>query len=294
MSGAAAAAATPRSGLGAMAQAAFWFAVMSLLVKWAGERMPTLQVVFGRGCVTLAISAALLWRARLSPFAVRPHLLLLRGLFGSTALICFYAAVVHLPLAEATVIQQTSPLFTALLAAWLLGEPLRARVLVSIGVCLVGVLVIARPESLFGIGLAPAFPWQFAFVGVLGALLSALAYVTVRTLGQRHPPILVVFWFPVVTVPLSAPFAIAQWQPLDATGVWLLLGIGVVTQFGQLALTRGLSREPAGRATLVGYLQIAFATLFGAVAFGALPDAWGWAGMALVLVGLLYGVRAGR
>lgn len=277
-----------------MAQAAFWFALMSLLVKLAGQTMPTMQVVFGRGCVTLVLSAAMLWRAGLSPLTARPHLLLLRGLFGSTALICFYAAVVHLPLAEATVIQQTAPLFTALLAAWLLRERLQPRVLLSIGICLAGVVVIARPESLFGAGLAPDFPWQFAVVAVGGAVLSSLAYVTVRRLGQRHPPLLVVFFFPVVTVPLSAPFALAQWVPPDANG-WLLLGaIGVVTQFGQINLTKGLAREPAARATTVGYLQIAFATLLGALCFGALPDAASWLGMTMILAGLLFGVGAVR
>lgn len=282
------------SGLLYMAQAAFWFAVMSLLVKLAGATMPTMQIVFGRGCVTLLLSALLLWRARISPFRSRPHLLLLRGLFGSTALICFYAAVVHLPLAEATVIQQTSPLYTALLAAWLLRERLEPRVLVSIAICFAGVLAIARPESLFGAGVAPDFPWQFAFVAVLGAALSSLAYVTVRRLGQRHPPLLVVFFFPVVTVPLSAPFALTAWVAPGAVGWLLLAAIGVVTQFGQIALTKGLAREPAGRATTVGYLQIAFATLFGAVVFDALPDAASWLGMALILGGLLFGVRPSR
>lgn len=274
-----------------MAQAAFWFAVMSLLVKLAGETMPTMQVVFGRGCVTLLLSAALLWHAGISPFRTRPHLLLLRGLFGSTALICFYAAVVHLPLAEATVIQQTAPLYTALLAAWVLRERLQPRVLGSTAICLAGVLAIARPESLFGAGLAPDFPWQYAFVALLGALLSSFAYVTVRRLGQRHPPLLVVFFFPVVTVPLSAPFALTQWVPPGTQGWLLLVAIGVVTQLGQIALTKGLAREPAGRAATVGYLQIAFATLFGALVFGTLPDAASWLGMALILGGLLFGLR---
>ncbi len=290
----AAAAPTDRSGLLQMAQAAFWFALMSLLVKLAGERMPTMQVVFGRGCVTLVLSAAMLLQARISPFRTRPGLLLLRGLFGSTALICFYAAVVHLPLAEATVIQQTSPLFTALLAAWLLQERLQARVLGSIALCLCGVILIARPAAVFGAGLAPDFPWQFAFVGVLGAVLSSFAYVTVRSLGRHHHPLVVVFYFPVVTVPLSAPFALTDWAPLDGAGLGLLIAIGVVTQFGQIALTKGLSRAPAGRATAVGYLQIAFAALLGIGAFGTMPDAASWSGIALIVGSLLIGVGPRR
>ena len=285
------------SGLGYMAQSALWFAVMSLLVKLASATMPTMQIVFGRGCVTLVLSLLVLWRARLRPFGTRPGLLLLRGLIGSCALVCFYAAVVHLPLAEATVIHQTAPLFTAVLAALLLDERLDARVLVAIALCLAGVLMIARPDWLFGgPAVAPAapFPWVYAFVALLGSLLSAFAYVTVRRLGRTENPLVVVFYFPLVTVPLTAPFAIPQWIWPDATGWLLLLGIGVSTQIAQVALTNGLAREPAGRATTVGYLQVAFAAVFGALVFGSWPDAWSLAGMALILGSLLGSTRPWR
>lgn len=272
-----------------MAQSALWFAVMSLLVKIASRTMPTMQIVFGRGCFTLALSALVLWRARVNPFAsTRRRLLLTRGLVGSCALVCFYAAVVHLPLAEATVIHQTAPLFTAVFAAIWLHEKLEARVLLGIVLCLGGVMMIARPEWLFGEHPAlPAFPWQFAFVALLGSILSAVAYVTVRRLGRTENPLVVVFYFPLVTVPMTAAFAIPQWIWPDWQGWLLLLGIGLSTQIAQVALTKGLARERAGRATTVGYLQVAFATLFGAFLFGAWPDAWSIGGMVLILGSLV-------
>ena len=85
-----------RSGLFYMAQAAFWFAAMSMLVKLAGQSMPTAMIVFARGSVTLLLSSILLWRAGLMPFGSNTGLLVLRGLFGSLALMGFYAAIVHL------------------------------------------------------------------------------------------------------------------------------------------------------------------------------------------------------
>ena len=62
---------------------------------------------------------------------------------------------------------------------------------------------------------------------------------------------------------------------------------GTGEQFGQVAMTRGLSRAPAGRATTVGYLQIAFATLLGAIVFDALPNSWSSAGIAMIVLSLL-------
>jgi len=280
------------SGVGYMAQSALWFAVMALLVKLAGRTLPALQIVFVRGCITLLLAAATLVRARASPFGTRTGTMLLRGCFGSSALVCFYVAVVNMPLAEATVIHQTAPLFTALLAAWLLHEHLQANVVLAIGLCLCGVVLIARPGALFG-DAAAEFPWGYAFLSLLGAMLSALAYVTVRSLGRTENPLVVVFWFPLVTVPATAPFALPQWIWPDAPGWCELLGIGVTTQFAQVALTRGLAREPAGRATTVGYLQVAFAALFGALVFGDWPDGLALVGMVAILAGLLLCHRAG-
>ena len=286
-------AARERSGVVHMVHAALWFAVMSTLVKLASERLPTMQIVFARGFVTLGLAAASLVHARKSPFGGRSGLLFLRGLIGSCALICFYAAVVHLPLAEATVVHQTAPLWTALLAAWLLHERLRPRIVVALLGAFAGVLMIARPSWLFGGGPAAPLPWEFAFVALLGAMLSAIAYVTVRRLGRTEDPLVVVFWFPLVTVPMTAPFALPQWTWPTWQEWLLLLGIGASTQIAQVELTRGLAKEAAGRATAVGYLQVAFATLFGAVVFGALPDAWSWAGMATIVVSLAAAGRRG-
>ncbi|MFO1077410.1 MAG: DMT family transporter [Planctomycetota bacterium] len=283
--------ATARAGLWYMAQSVFWFAVMSLLVKIAGRSMPTMQVVFARACVTLLLSSLLLWRARLYPVGRRPKLLLLRGLFGSSALICFYLAVVHLPLAEATVLQQTSQISTALLAAWVLRERLELRVLLALLTCLCGVALIAEPSWLTGAEIAGGLDWRYVLVGFGGSFLSACAYVTVRTLGRTEDPNVVVFWFPVVTVTLSAPFAVAQWTWPDARGWALLVAIGVVTQFGQMAMTRGFARAPAAKAAMVNYLQIVVAAVFGIVFFDTWPDGWSLAGILVIVASLFLSLR---
>ena len=125
------------SGLGYMIQAAFWFAVMALLVKLAGKTgLPTMQIVLVRACVTLTLSSFTLWHARIPPFGNNTRLLLLRGLFGSGGLMCFYAAINHLPLAEATVIHQISPVLTAVVAAIWIGEKLETRVMLGMALVL--------------------------------------------------------------------------------------------------------------------------------------------------------------
>ncbi|MAD33633.1 MAG: EamA family transporter [Planctomycetes bacterium] len=277
-----------------MVQAAFWFAVMALLVKLAAERgLPTMQIVLARAVVTLALSTVGLVRAKQPPWGENNRLLVLRGVFGSGGFICFYAAVIHLPLAEATVIHHISPVLTAVVASLWLGERLERRVLLGMALAFAGVILIAQPAALFGgDAAATGISWTYVAVGVAGALLASFAYVSVRKLGETEPPILVVFYFPAISVPVSLPFAIAEWVPPDLQGWLLLLGVGAATQVAQLALTKGLARERAGKAISVGYLQIAFAMAFGALLFGQIPGTWSLAGIALVVGSVFFAQRA--
>lgn len=263
-----------------MAYGAFWFSVMSLLVKLAGQRLPSIEIVLVRAALTLGLSVAMLRRAHVPVWGNRPLLLVLRGLLGFVALTAFYFSVVHLPLAEATVIQYTNPVFAAIFAAWLLRERIGAREIACIAFGLVGVALVAQPGLLFG---AASLDVRYVLVALLGAIFSAAAYVLVRQLGTTEHPLVVVFYFPLVTVPLAIPFASVTWvwpTPLE----WLLLlGIGVSTQLGQIGITRGLQLAPAGRATAVGYLQIVFAALWGVLFFRELPGPLAIAGTAMIV-----------
>ena len=268
-----------------MALGAFWFSLMSLGVKLAGQRLPSMQIVFVRAAITLGLSYWLVRRAGLALPGNRPRMLLVRGLFGSVALICFYFSLVHLPLADATVIQYTNPVFTAVLAVWILGERMPPVAVALVAASLVGVLMVARPGFLGG-GAEAIEPLHVA-IALVGAVGSAAAYVTVRLLRDTDHPLVVVFYFPLVTVPLTLPFVIAGWTWPTAWEWVVLLGVGASTQIAQVYMTRGLQLETAGRATSVGYLQIVFAAAWGLMVFGEMPDAWSIAGAGVIIVSTL-------
>ena len=265
-----------------MVAAAFFFSVMTLLVKMAGARLPNQEIVLVRGVLTLAFSWVMVRRAGVTSRGGRPLMLMARGLFGYASLSCLYYAVVHLPLADATVLQYTNPVWTSLLAAWLLDEHMRpAEVLLVLG-SLLGVVVMARPSFLFGAG-AGRLDLFAVGVALAGATMSAAAYVMVRKLSRTEHPLTIVYYFTLVTVPAAIPgtIAVALWPtPRE----WLLLlGVGMAAQAGQLYLTSGLRLEPAGRATAAGYMQVVFAAALGAIFFRELPDAWVLAGAAIIL-----------
>ncbi|MEW5927743.1 MAG: DMT family transporter [Gemmatimonadota bacterium] len=272
---------TSSAGLRYMAVGAFWFSVMSLLVKLAGERLPSAQIVLARAVVTFVLSWAMLRRAGVNPWGHDRRRLALRGLVGASSITCFYYSLVHLPIAEATVIQYMNPVFTAILAGALLGERMGRREVACLLLSLAGVVLVTHPAALFG-GEARLNPWHVG-IALAGALSAASAYTTIRALRDEHP-LVVVFYLPVMTIPTAVPLlagAAPRWPtPLE----WLvLLGVGVSTQVAQLYMTRGLQMERAGRATSVGYLQIVFAAAWGILFFGEVPDAWSVAGAVLIV-----------
>lgn len=256
-------------GLKYMAASAFFFSVMSLLVKLAGQRFPTMELVFARALVVSALALVAVRVRRASLASPDLRLLVLRGLFGLAALSCFYYSVVKLPLAVATVLHFTNPLFTALIAGIFLGEALRLREVALTLASLVGVVIVARPVSALGLP-GQGYPLPALAAALAGALLSAAAYTLVRRL-RRNDPMVVVFYFAAVSVVLAGPamIPVAVWP--EGWEWVLLLGVGVATFLGQVFLTLGLQRELAGRAMSYSYLQIVFAGGWGYVIFAEVP-----------------------
>ena len=271
-------------GLRYMATGAFFFSVMSLLVKLAGQRLPSQEIVLARSVIMAVLSYAALQRRGIPVLGERRGLLVVRGLLGFGALSCFYYAIVHLPLADATVIQYTNPAFAAVFAVFVLGERMHRREVLCVALSLAGVLLVARPGFLFGSGTALA-PLAVG-IALLGAVLSAAAYVTVRLLAAEHH-LVVIFYFAVISSLGSIPGTLAHSVMPGGREILLLLGVGISTQLGQIFMTRGLHLERAGRATATSLVQIVFAAVWGAIFFSQVPGPAGLAGAGLVMLGVL-------
>jgi len=276
-----------------MVAAAFFFSLMSLLVKLVGQSMPSQEIVLVRGLVTIVIAYTAVRRMVGLDFrGKRRGLLILRGVLGFAAVSCFFYGVVHLPLADVTVIHYTNPAFTAAIAALVIAEPVRRRDAASLAASLTGVVLIARPSFLFE-GASRLDPFATG-VALLGAILSAGAYVTVRELRHTEHPMVIVLWFAVVTTLGSIPATVSGFVMPEGWQWLALAGVGVTTHLGQVLLTHGLAVETAGRAMTVGYVQIVFAALWGALFFGERPDVWTGLGAILIVVSTLAVARRAR
>jgi len=273
---------------------AFAFSIMTSFVKIAGQRLPSQEVVAARAVVSLVLSWLLVRRQGISPWGTHRRLLFMRGFLGYLALSCVFHSVAVMPLADATVIQYLYPLFTAVLATMFLGERPTLRIAVAGVASIAGIALVAKPSFLFGV--LPSAPSALdVLIAVAGAFLTALAYVGVKRLTEVEHPLVIVFYFPLVTLPATLP-ALVHSAVMPRGVEWLvLIGVGVATQAGQVWFTRGLQYETATTATALTYMQVVFATIWGSLFFGEIPDSRTIFGAILVVSGaFLLGVTRRR
>ena len=268
-------------GAKALVLSSLSFSLMTVCVKKLGGRIPVSEIVLVRSLVSIALTGTAMLHGRVNPFGSNLPLLLLRGICGSIALLCFFEAITALPLASATVLQYTYPTFTAGAAWLLLGERLRRRIGIAVVLGWIGVVLVIQPEWL---GVGPdGLAVQPVMAALGGALFTALAYVCVRHLSAKEHPLLIILYFPLVSIPLTLPMVMQNgvW-PLGLDWVWLL-GVGVLTQLGQIWVTKGLSYLPAAKATSLNYVQVLFAASWGWIWFNESITAFTCMGASFVL-----------
>ena len=268
-----------------MLMGTLFFSAMSVFAKLAGARLPTMELVIARVLITMVMCIWAFQSLNISPWGNNKKLLLMRGFAGFMGLSCYFYAINHLPLADATVIQFCNPMLAALIASFTLKEPLRGAEIVATVLSMTGVVLVAQPTFLFAEGAA--LDPVAVTIGLVGAIFSAVAYVVIRRLGATDHHMVVVFYFPLVTGPLSLPLLAIEGVVMPQGIEWLyLLGIGVSAQLGQIQITQGFKLETAGRASSVTYLQIVLAYTWGILLFGEFPNALSVVGAVLVVLGV--------
>lgn len=213
-------------------------------------------------------------------------MLLLRGLFGTTALYCFFITLQQMPLASAQTIQYLSPIFTATIAIFVLKEGVMPVQWLFYAIAFGGVLLIERVDARIS-------PFYLA-LGIIAAFCSGMAYNLVRSLRGKEHPLTVVLHFQLVGAVAGFISLFFQWK-MPTGWDWLFLFlIGVFSQIGQIFLTNALQRERIAGVAIVNYTGLIYAISIGWFVFGETQGIMALAGMALVVIGVLLSVFYGR
>ncbi|MEG3616862.1 DMT family transporter [Magnetovibrio sp. PR-2] len=273
------------------AQGALWasvaaclIGVLSLLVrKIAGELHP-FEIAFFRNLGQLVLMVPWVLYAGISVLHTkRPWAHVRRSVFGIMAMLSWFWVITQMPLAEATAISFSAPLFTTFGAALFLGEKVGLRRWVATGVGFCGVLLIIRP------GFQDVDTPHV--VALVTAALIAGAMLSNKSLTRTEQPNAMVVWMGVFMSLFSLPPALGYWQ-WPSTNAWLWLGIAaVVATAAHLALNRSYKAADASFVAPFGYVQIPFVAVLGFWAYGEIPDVWSWTGAVVIGASGIYIAR---
>jgi drug/metabolite transporter (DMT)-like permease len=232
------------------------FATMSAFIKAIGPNLPLPELVFLR-CLLALPPLMLFVKLRGRPYIVNARkLIILRTLFGMTAMFCFFYALTHMPLAECIFLGRTQPLLLALFAPFVIGEKAPFAAWIAIGTGIGGVILIMQPEV----------SWSLSgWVAIGGAAFAAMAHLMVRRLNATDFPLTIVFNFTVLTCILS--------------------GVALFASFGQLFMTLAYQRDRAPAVASASYASVVLAVLYGYFIWGEMPHFFTWIGGILIISG---------
>ena len=264
--------------------------LMFVLVKIAAaDGVHLVESLFWRQVIVLPL--LLLWAARHGGIAMfrtrRPGTHARRAMMGLTGMALNFGGMIYLPMAEATTINLSVPIFAVIFAAAFLGEPTGWQRWGAVIVGFLGVLVVLNPTSV----LAGGFSGDHG-IGTLialgGAIMTALITIQVRDLARTESPMAIVFWFSLISlIPLTIalPFVIT---PHSASMWAVLIGLGLLGAVVQMSLTGALRLAPVAVVTPMDYSSLLWSIACGWYFFGTFPADTTWVGAPLIIVSGLF------
>ena len=275
-----------------MARAMTWmilsgasFALMGAMVKLSGD-VPLMTKVFFRNLVTMVITASVAARMGHNPFGHTPYLkrLILRSLFGLTGVGLYFLALNELNLAEASLLNKTSPFFVTIFAVFFLKEKFNRALIPALLLAFVGAILVIKPR--IDITILPAV------AGFGSGMFAGMAYTLVRSLKGKESPNKIIFYFSFISTFATLPF-LFFFPCSPSTGQWLaLVGTGLFAAGGQYGLTFAYHHARASRISVFTYLHVLFSLLVGFALWNERPDLLSILGGLLIICGAVISHRA--
>lgn len=272
----------PALGVALMSLATLGFGCMTVMIKLMDTALPEPELVFWRAVFSLPLLVVLVLRARRAWIVEARWTLVLRSLFGFTAMMLFFYSLGRLSLAEAQILTRIQPVWIALLAPVVVGDRPGRGVWVSLSLCLVGVGLVLGPAV--GTGIVSVA----GLAALASSLFSALAHLQLRKLGRTDHPDVVVLNFTAMLLVLGGLISIPV-ATMPQPGHWpLLIGLALGAMMGQMFMTSAYRVAPAPLVATVSYVSLPVAALLDWVVFHRVPTLWAIGGGLLIIVSGVY------
>jgi drug/metabolite transporter (DMT)-like permease len=262
-----------------MAGAGLSFVGVNGIVRYLGTELPAAQSAFIRFGFGLMFLLPALWAMRGMRFAPGVGQLFLgRGALHVVAVVLWFYAMARVPVAEMAAIAFLGPVMVLVLGGLMLGEGLGGRRIAAVLVAVAGGLIVLRP------GVREL---SLGHLSQLGAtVFFSLSYIIAKRLSREAPASAIVALLSVAVTLGLAPLALVQWQAVRPEQLaWLACVAGLAT-LGHYAMARAFRAAPLAVTQPVTFLQLIWAALLGALAFGEPVEPWVLAGGALIILAI--------
>ncbi len=267
-----------------MILAGIGMALISGIIKHLSATLPPLEIVFFRNFFGLIALAPWFWQNGIEGLRTkRVGLLSARAAAGLISTTCWFLALAVIPLADATALTFTAPLFATFGAVFFLSEVVHLRRWVATLIGFAGAMVVLRP------GFQEFRPESFYVI--LAAASLAFSSIVIKKLTTTESPTKCVAWAHLLMTPVSLVPALFVWEwPLGTTWLWLI-GLGGLTALAHLSLTRAIGMSDVSAVMPYDFLRLPFAALVGYFAFSHIPDLWTWIGAGIIFLSAFYITR---
>lgn len=270
------------TGVKSMLLAGVFFSMMNVSVKYI-PHIPAVEIIVFRSLFSLIFSFLVLRKLKISVLGNDKRGLIIRGVVGSISLILFFYTLQRIPLASAVTIQYLSPIFTTILGVFILKEKVRPLQYLFFAMAFAGALVVQ--------GLDSRVDMLSVIFGLISSITSGIAYIMIRKLKNSEHPLVIIFYFPLVTLPFALVITYFDWITPIGWDWLILLWIGICTQFAQYFMTVAYQTGNVSKVSSLSYMGVLYALIFGFFLFGETFDFMSYIGMGLVVVGILLNLR---
>ena len=257
------------------------FSIMVIFIRKASESLHILEVVFFRNLLALIVMLPILKSIGFAAIKMNnTKLFFMRGFVGAIGMIAGFTCLTLIPLAQATAISFSQPLFITIGATIFLGEIIKARRIAAIIVGIIGMLIIVQPGFnglSFGIMLA-----------IISALALSVNALIVKKLTLTDTPHAIIIWMVVMLIPITLIPAIPvwEWPSLEA---WLYLwGIAILGTLAHFSWTKSYAMAEITSLEPIGFIKLPIMALLGWMIFAEIPGTWTWIGGLIIFMSTIY------
>ena len=257
------------------------FTFLNVFVK-SLNNFTVYQIVFFRSFGSLFFTIPFLLKNKISPLGNKKQLLLMRGVFGLISMTLFFLSLKYIAMGTAVSIRYIAPIFATFFAFLILKENVKPIQWLCFAIAFSGVIVLK------------GFNTELQVKGVIFALVSALfaglVYITIRKIGSKDHPVVVVNYFMVISVIIGGLLSINSWVNPEGKQWLIFLSLGVFGYFAQLYMTKAMQVGETNQVAPLKYLEVIFTIIIGLIWFNEVYTLVSLIGILLIVFGLTLNV----